>query len=120
MKTYIKPRGAKDAREKGRIILAHGEVTGHAHEVVAGATDADVEQLPAAEFFEEPGTGRRILLVTRPCALTHQEHGTIALDPHAPEQVRQGDVMLNPIGKGAWHVVRQVEYSPEAIRQVAD
>jgi hypothetical protein len=23
----------KDAREKGRIILAHGEMTGHAHEI---------------------------------------------------------------------------------------
>jgi hypothetical protein len=34
--------------------------------------------------------------------------------------VRQGDVFLQPIGAGAWSVTRQVEYSPEAIRQVAD
>lgn len=85
-----------DAREGGRIILAHGEVTGHAHEVLDPAGS-----LPAAQFFEAPD-GRRFLLVEQACVLTHQEHGPIALAP------------------GAYEVVRQREYSPEAIRNVAD
>ena len=119
MKTYMKPASAKDLREQGRIILAHGEATGHCHEIVAGL-DAPVGDLPPAQFFEEPD-GRRVLLAVAPCALRHDEHGLIPLNPKHPQQVRQGDVLLNPIGPGAWHVIRQREgYSPESIRQVAD
>ena len=118
MKTFVKHAQATDLREAGRIILAHGEVTGHAHEVVVVDAETDRE-IPPADFFEEPG-GRRVLLVTRPCVLQHQEHGLIALDPDTPVQVRQGDVLLNPIGAGVWEVIRQREYSPEAIRNVAD
>lgn len=92
-------RHGRDLREEGRIILAHGEVTGHCHEVVA--VDSDTGVMPPAAFFEEPD-GRRFLIVDRPCALTHQEHGTIALTP------------------GCYEVVRQREYSPEAVRNVAD
>lgn len=116
---FTRPPGAKDLKEQGRIILAHGEVTGHAHEVVT--RDADREPaIPTADYFEDPETGRRILLVTRPCVLRHQEHAPIALDPAQPQQYRQGDVLLNPIGCGAWEVIRQSEYSPELIRQIAD
>ncbi|HYM24954.1 MAG TPA: hypothetical protein VEU08_17175 [Vicinamibacterales bacterium] len=110
---------AKSLLEAGRIILAHGEVTGHAHEVFAGVAADDEIEIPAADFFEEPD-GRRILLVNRPCELRHQEHGPIALDPSNPQQYRQGDVLLDPIGPGAWQVIRQREYSASEIRQVAD
>lgn len=116
MRTYRQPKTVKDLREAGRIILAHGEVTGHAHEVV----DAEALGIPAAQFFEEPN-GRRVLLVERACVLTHQEHGLIPLDPAKPQQVRQGDVLLTPIGGGAWEVTRQREWDgPDAWRQVAD
>lgn len=118
MTTYVKPAQAKDLRENSRIVLAHGEVTGHAHEVMTEAGDGLA--IPAADFFEEPGSGRRILLVTRPCVLRHQEHGPISLDPRRPVQARQGDVLLNPIADGTWEVIRQREYSPEEIRNVAD
>lgn len=53
-----------DLREEGRVILAHGEVTGHRHEVLA----ADGLAMPDAQFFEEPD-GRRVLLVLAPCVL---------------------------------------------------
>lgn len=118
MKNYRKSARATDLSEAGRIILAHGEVTGHAHEVVG--VEQEALPLSAAEFFEEPVTGRRVLLITRPCVLRHEEHGFITLDPTKPEQVRQGDVLLTPIGVGAWHVRRQREYEPAGIRQVAD
>jgi hypothetical protein len=83
--------------DAGRLILAYGEVTGHAHAVV----DATTRQLPSAQMCQEPD-GSRFLLVERPCALIHEEHGTIPLSP------------------GAYRVIRQREYSPEEIRTVAD
>ena len=119
MKRYRKSAQAIDLREHGRILLAHGEVTGHHHEVVSAAPTIDDGALAAADYFEEPD-GTRVLLVNRPCLLTHQEHGPIALDPAKPEQFRQGDVLLQPISAGAWRVTRQREYEPEGIRQVAD
>lgn len=80
--------------EEGRLVLAHGEVTGHAHVVVGDAelfAPADVAEL------EE-----RFLRVEQECELVHDEHATIALPP------------------GDYRVLRQREYSPEAIRSVAD
>lgn len=85
--------------DRGRVILAYGEVTGHAHEVIAAVPAID--DLPPAQLFEEPD-GTRYLFVERACVLTHQEHGPIALAP------------------GSYKVSRQREYSPEAIRTVAD
>lgn len=93
-----KPSGAPVPLDAGRVILAYGEVTGHAHAVVA---DTPTATMPAAQLFEEPD-GTRYLLVEAPCALMHEEHGRIPLAP------------------GAYKVTRQREYSPEAIRNVAD
>ena len=107
----------KDLRENDRIILAHGEVTGHCHEVLSAS--GAIMPFDMAQFFEEPD-GRKVLIALEPCNLIHQEHGLIALDPNKQEQYRQGDVLLDPIGKGTWEVIRQREYSPERIRQVAD
>lgn len=129
-----------DKREQGRIILAHGEVTGHCHEVVTveGATP----DLGLAQFFEEPD-GTRVLIAldkTRvSLGLRHDEHGLIQIDPAEarrgverlkggplapgetiPGQYRQGDVLLHPIGDGIWRVERQRELEPEGWRQVAD
>lgn len=98
------PKG-QPVSDHGRVILAYGEVTGHAHEVVVAPTlesaTAAEALLPPAQLFEEPD-GTRYLFVDRPCLLTHQEHGTIALSP------------------GCYKVTRQREYSPEEIRNVAD
>ena len=91
----------QDVREDGRVILAHGEATGHAHEVVAADPSPGETVVPPAQFFEEPD-GKRFLFINRPCALTHHEHGLIALPP------------------GCYEVIRQREYSPTALRQVAD
>lgn len=108
----------QDAREQGRIVLAHGEVTGHCHEVVTADTGLP-PSVEAAQFFEVDGV--RTLIVLEPCVLRHQEHAPIALAPDRPEQVRQGDVLLQPTGPGTWTVVRQQEWAgPEAWRVVAD
>ena len=108
----------QNAREQGRIILAHGEVTGHAHEVVTEATGLP-PGMEAAQFFEVDGV--RTLIVLEPCVLRHEEHAPIALSPDAPTQVRQGDVLLTPTGPGTWTVTRQREgWQPDAWSYVAD
>lgn len=93
-------RKGQVVEDRGRVILAYGEVTGHAHEVVAAVNDPSIGVV-ASQLFEEPD-GRRFLFVDRPCMLMHQEHGPIALAP------------------GCFEVIRQREYSPGEIRRVAD
>jgi hypothetical protein len=97
-------------RERGRLVLAHGEVTGHTHGIDAqGAAlyldDATTAQpdvmarlltlgggvMPDAQLRAKAGT-----------KVTHDEHGTIPT-------------------RGRGHTVRrQIEYSPRELRSVAD
>ena len=90
---------AQRVTDRGRVILAYGEVTGHAHEVV-GVDNAD--PVPAMELFEEPD-GSRLLVVHRVSELRHEEHSAISLSAGS-----------------CYEVVRQMEYTPEAIRTVTD
>lgn len=80
-------------RDKGRVILAYGEVTGHAH-----AVEGDVEFL-AADLKE---LEERFLHVEREAQVVHEEHDTVTLPP------------------GDYRVVRQREYAPERPTYVAD
>lgn len=82
------------ARDRGRIVLAYGEVTGHAHAI------ADRE----AELYHDVETERRFLQVLAEGGvdLVHEEHATITIPP------------------GEYEVIRQREYAPEAVRNVAD
>lgn len=83
-------------REDGRVILAHGEVTGHAH-----AITEDSVTLVTSEEAEDLRTW--LLVETEePVILKHEEHDHL------------------PIPPGAYEVRRQREYTPEAIRFVAD
>lgn len=91
---------AKSITDNGRTILAYGEVTGHCHEVIAPSMPG-VDNVPGQQLFEEPD-GTRLLVLKRDGELRHDEHGTIGLDA------------------GTYEVIRQREYSPEAIRNVAD
>lgn len=128
---YVKPASVTDLREHGRIVLAHGEVTGHSHTVYA---DAETDLIPDAEYFQEPD-GRQVLLARKSCMLRHQEHGAIELVPEDAArgargecdaagrllgQYRQGDVFCQPIGWGAWAIIRQSEYVRGELRRVAD
>jgi len=76
----------------GRIVLAEGEATGHAHAIEDAETQAWVGEKDAV-WFEVRG------LLTE---VRHEEHDTIELPP------------------GRYVATRQREYSPEAIRNVAD
>lgn len=82
----------QDVHGNKRIVLAYGEVTGHAHAI---------HDLDAVDIFVTP-TGETYLKAKKTAALQHEEHGRIDL------------------AKGNYQVVIQSEYSPEAIRNVAD
>ncbi|MCL7429120.1 hypothetical protein [Streptomyces sp. YS415] len=84
------PRERRDAR--GRLVLALGEVTGHAHAVVG-----------PGELVREPGPfGPLLLHLPQGGRVVHEEHAAIAL----------------PVG---WYrVIRQREYMPGSVRIVAD
>lgn len=93
---------AKRITDKGRTILAYGEVTGHAHEVLPIERVDNADDVPAMELFEEPD-GTRLLVIRREAELRHEEHGRIGLSPNTTYEVR-----------------RQVEYTRAEIRTVAD
>jgi hypothetical protein len=81
--------------EDGLVVLARGEVTGHAHVMAAERVCR----------FREDGTGRGYVRVggDAPSALTHEEHEALMVPP------------------GDYRVVRQREYQPRSLpRAVAD
>jgi hypothetical protein len=78
--------------EDGRVVLAHGEVTGHAHTIRA----------EGAALFRDP---KRLDIFMRvsggaPVALEHPEHDTIMIPP------------------GKYQIVRQREYAPGPVRHI--
>ena len=81
-------------REGGRLILAHGEATGHAHAI----------KDQRAALFRDPKLAAIFMHVSGDAAvaLEHDEHDTIEVPP------------------GNYRVVRQREYSPEENRRVED
>jgi uncharacterized cupin superfamily protein len=84
------PAGNRMKRENGHILA--GEVTGHIHRI---------SDLDAAEVFE---IGDRLFLSVRAggVSIVHEDHRAIELPP------------------GDFEVVRQREYTPDAIRNVCD
>ncbi|MEU3533746.1 MULTISPECIES: hypothetical protein [Streptomyces] len=84
------PRQPRDTR--GRLVLALGEVTGHAHAVVGPGSLVRETGPFGTAYLHLPDGGR----------VVHEEHAAIALP------------------KGWYRVVRQREYVPGAVRVVAD
>jgi hypothetical protein len=73
-----------------RIVLAYGEVTGHAHAL-------------STTYAEAYGhDADRYVVAKEGATLRHEEHNPIVLEP------------------GVYRVVRQREYSPREVRLVAD
>ena len=92
------PKGAKDVTPDDRIVLAYGEVTGHAHAIYEPQTKN--KPLGKAKIFDFET--ERFLRVMEQTALKHEEHTEI------------------PLPAGDYKVIRQKEYSPERDRLVAD
>lgn len=109
------PDGAKEVPlEGGRIVLAHGEATGHAHAIAdhVEARAPAMGPIAAAEIAEaliarckaklfEAG-GDRYLVVEEPVSLTHEEH-----EPHV-------------IPPGVYELPIQCEFDASIARRVAD
>lgn len=90
------PPDAKKMAIHGRLILAEGEVTGHAHAISVMPNNGVL-----VEAYEKDGT-LFLHVEGDGCVLTHEEHGKISIPP--------GDYMSYIQG----------EYSPEELRNVAD
>lgn len=86
------PTGLAKQKKQGRIILAHGEATGHHHSL----------DMDAADWWKEEKSGDQYIAVKSAASVVHQEHAPIDLP------------------KGNYRVRRQKEYLPAAIRNVAD
>lgn len=108
------PEGLKKRkREDGRVVLAHGEVTGHAHAIrekkvihfdapdAASAATALLKSLGLSVEVSETQVPS-FLEVAEDVQVVHEEHGTINLT------------------EGKYLILRQQEYRPEAIVRVAD
>jgi hypothetical protein len=81
-------------KETKQVRLANGEVTGHHHTIFNGAVGYADAETDLAEFVEVKDSSG--------VELVHQEHSTITLPP------------------GKYRSVIQSEYTPEAIKRVAD
>lgn len=76
------PEGAQQERRTGRIVLAEGEATGHAHAI---------HEPDARSYWHG---GQRYLLTRSRAQLVHEEHAAI------------------DVPAGAWRIVQQREYEP--------
>jgi hypothetical protein len=68
------------AREDGRIVLAHGEATGHAHAISAPLSEATLL---------DAGREQRFLRLIRDVDLQHEEHAAIRLPAGLYQVIRQ-------------------------------
>ncbi|MEU6982278.1 hypothetical protein ABZ946_02470 [Streptomyces sp. NPDC046324] len=89
---HVKSAAGEPRDARGRLVLALGEVTGHAH-AVPGPGRLVAEPGPFGPLVLELPSGGRVV---------HEEHAPI------------------PLPKGWYRVVRQREYTPGAYRIVAD
>jgi len=87
----VKSLPAEKRKSKG-LILAHGEITGHCHQI---------KEKKNAVLYETP-TDLFLEVVADEATIVHEEHAPIT------------------ISKGCYRVWRQREYSPEEIRVIRD
>lgn len=93
--------------DKGRIVLAYGEVTGHAHAIADHGTDeksaAEIADaaIARARLWLAP-SGERFLEVRETVHITHEEHTQHSIPP------------------GVYQIPQQVEYTAAELRRVAD
>lgn len=93
--THIVTNTSPVKRDNGRVVLAYGEATGHAHAILEDNCDLVTDE-QADELY--------LLVYGDDVELVHQEHSTLTIAP------------------GTYRVVRQREYTSAdmAPMQVAD
>lgn len=82
------------AREGGRLILAHGKVTGHSHAISTAKCELFTRKAEPGVLYLKVGAAKALL--------KHDEHSAITL------------------AKGNYRVIRQREFSAAAVRRVED
>jgi hypothetical protein len=125
------------AREQGRVILAHGEVTGHAHAITEVGTDllqaSNGEQFvrvcgrPIKSRLKVLRSWRGQVLVQHPKFGVMQfaidditvRDGTAEIDGEFA-LLKHDEHATQAVPAGTYRNIRQREYSPEEIRRVAD
>lgn len=133
------PASAKDSTPNDRIVLAYGEVTGHAHAIAEGEarefTMADAAGV--VRRFLKVAAGTKSVIDVPITSLEHQrlgEHPIIDLDDWYWRDVQIGTRTVEVDGAvvrheehapialpaGLYEITIQREYHPEAIRNVAD
>lgn len=118
-------------REDGRVVLAHGEATGHAHAFARGAVEMYRTETDA-RFMWIGGGGRHLATENAERAARAFNDAIAAADLEsarilADKAEAEGLAALRheehkPVihAPGSYQVIRQREYSPAAIRNVAD
>jgi len=87
------PDDAKSQARHGRLVIAEGEATGHAHAIA----EHDVREFRVGH--------ERFVLVRSAAQLIHEEHATIDLPAGAYRVVIQREYEPAPIAANAWRRV---------------
>jgi hypothetical protein len=123
---FFKPKTTNkmNKQERKNRVIARGEGSNHSH-VITG--DAIVTRNNNGEILIEVGNEgavlRHILETSwmEGAEVHTKEHGDISLT-ELPNQVRQGDVLLEKVGERTYKYIAQQEYDPynDVIQQVRD
>ena len=87
------PADAVRQARHGRLVLAEGEATGHAHAIA----EPDAREFRVGD--------ERFVLVRSAAQLIHEEHATIDLPPGAYRVVIQREYVPAPLPENAWRRV---------------
>lgn len=101
VENFTLPENAKRIEpNRGRVVLAYGETTGHAHSLAS--EDVALYELP---------DGRMLLIVERQTPLIHS---------HIDTPTKRADHDPIEVLPGTYWVVRQREYTPKGTLYVSD
>lgn len=96
---------ARKVTPSGHVTVGYGEATGHHHTLQHAAwyvaPEVNDEELRHFALGDRPQLPV-FVVADEPTTLTHPEHAPLRVEP------------------GVWRVVRQREYTPQAIRSVRD
>lgn len=115
------PPGCIDVpMEGGRIVLMHGEVTGHAH-AIADHIDSEESSDSAAQWQKAGRTASTAIAQARYRArLLEAPEGQRYLEVAAPVTLRHEEHTAHRIPPGLYELPMQMEHTAQRMRQVRD
>lgn len=122
------PAGCKPIQPEGgrRFVLAHGEVTGHAHAIYEFTADEDAEKAASEAIASASASAAANQAVKRAMALRTAQmwsapDGEWYLEVREPSTMRHEEHSAPTIPPGIYHAPIQVEANADnMIRRVAD